>query len=127
MGKSRLVQVLKEHVASVPHTRWECHGSPYYQHTALYPLIEFLPRALQWHPEETPEEKGEKLAQTVRHARLPVEESVPLLASLLSLPLPEGQYPPLALSPQRQRQKTLDAIVTLLVEVAARQPVLFIL
>jgi predicted ATPase/class 3 adenylate cyclase len=127
MGKSRLVQVLKEHVASVPHTRWECHGSPYYQHTALYPLIECLPRALQWHPEEPPAEKGEKLAQLVRHARLPVEESVPLLASLLALPLPEGQYPPLALSPHRQRQKTLDAIVTLLVELAARQPVLFIL
>jgi class 3 adenylate cyclase len=127
IGKSRLVQVLKEHVASVPHTRWECHGSPYYQHTALYPLIEFFPRALQWHPEETPEEKGEKLTQIVRHTRLPVEESVPLLASLLALPLPEGQYPPLALSPQRQRQKTLEAIVTLLVELAARQPVLFIL
>jgi predicted ATPase/class 3 adenylate cyclase len=127
IGKSRLVQVLKEHVASVPHTRWECHGSPYYQHTALYPLIECLPRALQWHPEATPEEKGEKLAQIVRHARLPVEESVPLLASLLALSLPEGQYPPLALSPQRQRQKTLETIVTLLVELAARQPVLFIL
>jgi predicted ATPase len=86
-----------------------------------------LPRALQWHPEETPEEKGEKLAQILRHARLPVEESVPLLASLLALPLPDGQYPPLALSPQRQRQKTLETIVTLLVALAARQPVLFIL
>jgi class 3 adenylate cyclase len=127
IGKSRLVQVLKAHVASEPHTRWECHGSPYYQHTALYPLIECLPRALQWHPEETPEEKGEKLAQTLRHSRLPVEESVPLFASLLVLPLPDGQYPPLALSPQRQRQETLEAIVTLLVELAARQPVLFIL
>src|SRR5262249_10324568 len=38
MGKSRLVQVLKEHVASEPQA-WltPCQCSPYYQHTALYP------------------------------------------------------------------------------------------
>jgi hypothetical protein len=36
---------------------------------------------------------------------LPQAEAVPLLASLLSVPVPE-QYPPLALSPQRQKQKT---------------------
>jgi hypothetical protein len=38
IGKSRLIQSLKEHVASEPHTRLECRGSPYYQHSALYPL-----------------------------------------------------------------------------------------
>src|SRR5439155_7528146 len=37
IGKSRLVQVLKDRIADVPHTRWECRCSPYYQHTALYP------------------------------------------------------------------------------------------
>src|SRR5262249_12014032 len=36
-------------------------------------------------------------------------------------------YPPLNLSPQRQRQKTLEAIVTILLELAERQPVLLIL
>src|SRR6516225_8273307 len=30
IGKSRLVQVLKEHVAQEPHTRWECRSLPYY-------------------------------------------------------------------------------------------------
>ncbi len=33
IGKSRLVQVVKERVAGEPHVRWECHGSPYYQHS----------------------------------------------------------------------------------------------
>ena len=42
IGKSRLVQVLKEHVASEGHLWLECQGSPYYQHTALYPLTELL-------------------------------------------------------------------------------------
>jgi tetratricopeptide (TPR) repeat protein len=49
----------------------------------------------------------------------------PLLASLLSLPLAD-RYPPLQLTPQRQRQKTLEAILALLRAHAAQQPVLFI-
>jgi hypothetical protein len=46
IGKSRLVQVLKEHVAGTGHAWLECQGSPYYQHTALYPLTELLARRL---------------------------------------------------------------------------------
>ena len=63
----------------------------------------------------------------MRQYRLPLEESVPLFAPLLSLPLPENHSPPLNLSPQRQRQKTLETIVAMLLELAEREPVLFIL
>src|SRR5713101_7304754 len=40
IGKSRLVQVLKEHVAHEPHTRWECRSTEYSQNSALYPRSE---------------------------------------------------------------------------------------
>jgi class 3 adenylate cyclase/predicted ATPase len=126
IGKSRLVQVLKDHVANEPHTRWECRSLPYYQNTALYPLTDLFQRTLQWQPDETPEEKLEKLELALSQYRLPVEETVPLFAPLLALPLPENQYSPLNLSPQRQRQKTLETIVTILQELAERQPMLFI-
>jgi predicted ATPase len=69
----------------------------------------------------------EKLEQALRQYRLPLEESVQLFAPLLSLPIPEDTYPPLHLSPQRQRQKALEAIVAILQELAEHQPVLFIL
>src|SRR5262249_53449933 len=59
--------------------------------------------------------------------RLPLEESVPLFAPLLSLLILEEHYPPLQLSPQRQRQKLLETIVAILLELAEQQPVLFIL
>jgi len=42
------------------------------------------------------------------------------------LPIPDDHYPPLNLSPQRQRQKTLETLVAILLELAERQPVLFI-
>jgi predicted ATPase len=51
---------------------------------------------------------------------------VQLFAPLFSLPLPAHHSPPLNLSPQRQRQKTLEALVAILLEQAERQPVLFI-
>src|SRR5262249_41453111 len=46
IGKSRLVQTLKDHVAHEPHTRWECRSVPYYQNTALYPLTDLFQRTL---------------------------------------------------------------------------------
>jgi predicted ATPase len=127
IGKSRLVQVLKDHVANEPHTRWECRSSPYFHHTALYPITDFFHRALHWQQDDTPEAKLAALEQQLRQYRLPVAETVPLFAPFLSLTLPEEQYPPLMLSPQRQRQKTLETIVAILVELAERQPVVLIL
>jgi hypothetical protein len=50
IGKSRLVQVLKDHVAGEAHTWLECRGSPYYQHTALYPVADLFQRWLPWRP-----------------------------------------------------------------------------
>ena len=126
IGKSRLVQVLQDHVANEPSVRWECRSVPYYQNTALYPIVDLLQRTLRWQPHHTPEEKLTTLAQALSQYRLPVEESVQLFAPLLSLPLPEDHYPPLNLSPQRRRQKTLETIIAILLELAEHQPVLFI-
>ena len=118
--------MLKEHVANEPHTRWECRSVPYYQNTALYPLTDLLQRTLQWQRDETPDEKFGKLEQTLSQYRLPLEETVPLFAPLLLRCPSENRYPPLNMSPQRQRQKTLETIVAILLEHAERQPVLFI-
>jgi predicted ATPase len=126
IGKSRLVQMLKEHVANQPHTCWECRSLSYFENTALFPLTELIQRLLRFQAEETPDAKLEKLEQMLSQNRLPLEESVPLFAPLLSLSLPEHHYPPLNLSPQRQRQKTLETIVAILQEHAEQQPVLFI-
>jgi TOMM system kinase/cyclase fusion protein len=126
IGKSRLVQMLKDHVANEPHIRWECRSAEYAQNSALFPLVELFQRILRFDTQETPDAKLEKLAQALSQYRLPLAETVPLFAPLLALPLPEDRYAPLALSPQRQRQKTLETIAAILLELAERQPVLFI-
>src|SRR5207244_4143614 len=101
-------------------------SSAYFENTALFPVTELFQRLLPFHAEDTPDEKLEKLEHALSQYRLPLEESVPLFAPLLSVPMPENHYPPLNLSPQRQRQKTLETIVAILLELAEHQPVLFI-
>jgi class 3 adenylate cyclase/tetratricopeptide (TPR) repeat protein len=127
IGKSRLVQMLKEHVAHEPHMRWECRSSEYYQNTALFPLVDLFQRLLRFQAEDTSAAKFGKLEHMLSPYRLPLVESVQLFALLFSLPLPEDRYPALNVSPQRQRQKTLETIVAMLLELAEHQPVLFIL
>jgi class 3 adenylate cyclase/energy-coupling factor transporter ATP-binding protein EcfA2 len=126
IGKSRLVQMLKEHGANEPHVRWECRSSEHSQNTALFPLVDLFQRILQFETGDTPDEKLTKLEQTLHPYRLPLEATVPLFAPLLSLPIPEDSYPLLNVSPQRQRQQTLETIVAILLELAQHQPVLFI-
>jgi predicted ATPase len=127
IGKSRLVQMLKDAVANEPHVRWECRSAEYAQNTALFPLVDLFQRILQFEAYETPDAKLEKLEHALSQYRLPLEESVPLFAPLLALSVPENRYPPLNLSPQRQRQKLLEALVAILVELTEHKPVLFIL
>ena len=125
IGKSRLVLVLLEHIAAEPHSRLEWRCSPYTQQSPLYPVIAYLHRLLRWRPDDTPAEKLGVLEETLAASGLALPEVVTLFATLLSLPLPE-RYPPLTLTPQRQRQKTLEALLAWLLAEATRQPVLFI-
>jgi len=128
IGKSRLVQMLKEHVAAEPQA-WltPCLCSPYYQNSALYPMIDLLERvALGFDREESPQQKLNKLEGFLVQYGLPLAETVPLFAALLSLPL-TTDYVPLTVSPEQQKQKTLQALLTILLGIAAQQPVLFVM
>jgi class 3 adenylate cyclase/tetratricopeptide (TPR) repeat protein len=126
IGKSRLVQFLKEQVGAEPHTLLECQGLPYHQHTAFWPLTELLPRIFQWQQDEPTAGKLAKIAHVSEQMRLPVEQTVPIFASLLALPLLEDTYAPPALPPGHWRQKIFETLLTLVLELATHHPVLFI-
>jgi class 3 adenylate cyclase/predicted ATPase len=130
IGKSRLVQELKEQVVREEGTRIEFRCSPYYQNSALYPLIEHMQRLLEFQRGDSSEEKLRKLEGGARlrpgssAGYIPLQpEAVPLFAALLSLPHPNS-YPPLNLSPQKQKQKTQEALVAWLLAEAAMKPAL---
>jgi predicted ATPase len=107
IGKSRTTRVFAERLASEPHTRLSYFCSPHHQDSAFYPIIAQLERAAGLGRGDTSEEKLNKLqALLTQSSRNPTEE-VPLLAELLSIPTSD-RYPPLVLSPQRRKEKTLE-------------------
>ena len=120
------MQALKEHLAGEAHTRIECRTSPYYQQSAFYPVVEHIQRLLQFRKDDTPEEKLCKLEAVLGSYDFALEEVVPLFAALLSLPLAE-RYAPLTLTPERQKQQTLEALLTWLLRETDRLPLCLIM
>ncbi len=76
--------------------------------------------------DDRPEDKLRKIEDGLRRYGLSEPEAVSLWAALLSVPLPAAA-PPLNLTPQRQRPKTLEAVLRLLVVLATHQPVLVLI
>ena len=124
IGKSVLIEGLKAGVRAegLPRVTMRC--SPYHTGSALYPVVEHFKRLAGWRPEDDCETRLAKLEVTLGAYSQPLAEMLPLLASLLSLPLPEDRYPPLKMTPQQQRQQTQDAIIAMTLEAAERQPLL---
>jgi class 3 adenylate cyclase/tetratricopeptide (TPR) repeat protein len=125
IGKSRLAQTLIERLAGEPHTRLRTFCSPHHQDHALYPTITQLERAAGFRREDTADERLDKLEAVLAQATSNLGEAVPLLAALLSLPTGE-RYLPLDLPPQKQKEKTLRALVAQIEGLAAQQPVLML-
>ena len=124
IGKSRLTRVLTERLGQEQHMvlRYQC--SPFHLHSALYPAIEQLERAARFSREDTPEQKLDKMQAVLAGRKEQIAESAPLFAALLSLPT--ERYGPLNLSPQKQKEKTLEALALQVEALAQRQPLLLI-
>jgi len=122
IGKSRLVQVLRERIKDDPHFSAVFRCSPLYQHSALYPVVERLQRVLQFAKEDTTETKLTKLTQALTPIGMATAEPLALFAALLSLSLP-ADHPPLQLSPQKQKEKTLHALLHWLRQSAGALPI----
>lgn len=123
IGKSRLVEGLRDHVHQERAAQIAFRCSPYTTNSALYPIIEGVQRLLGWQPDDTVAIKLAKLEHGFQNIGIANEEAIPLLAALLAVPLPEGAYPSLTLTPQ-QRQQTQDVLAAWLLERAERQPML---
>jgi class 3 adenylate cyclase len=125
IGKSRLVRALHEGIMGDPHTRLRYQCSPYHINSALYPIVEQLERAAQFEPTDDAARKLEKLEALLALSGRDDRQTATLFALLLSIP-PEGRYPALDLSPQQQKEQTLNALLEQLEGLAGRQPVLFV-
>jgi AAA ATPase domain/Adenylate and Guanylate cyclase catalytic domain len=125
IGKSRLAQTMVERLAGEPHIRLRFFCSPHHQDSALYPVIAHLERAAGFHRDDTAEKRLDKLVALLAQATNDLGAVAPLLADLLSIPT-DDQYPPLNLTPQKRKEKTLAALTAQVEGLSAREPLLMV-
>jgi len=121
IGKTRLIRVAKERTAGEPMTELGLRCSAYYQDSSLYPVITFFQRFLRFQNDDTADTRLQTLERALEHFGFPLDEFVPLFAALLSLPH-DDRYPPPPIAPQRQKQKTFEAIAAWLLKLAQERP-----
>src|SRR5262249_22396542 len=122
IGKSRLVQEFKAGLEQTPHTWIESGGAAYYDTTPVHVVVDLLRPGLGWaagFPTEAPLGAPDQSPAAVG---LKPAEAAPVIAPLLDLPVPEGRYPPLFLSPEQQRKRLLATLVAWVCGAARLQP-----
>ena len=124
IGKSRLTAGLTERPRAQRHVRMRYFCSPYHQNSALFPFIDQLQRASGFARDDLPAAKLGKLEALLSSAA-PAEEDVALITDLLSLPASE-RHPLPNLSPQRKKERTLEALLRQLANLVRRQPVVMV-
>ena len=124
IGKSRLAAALEEHLFAEPHIRLGYFCSPYHQDSALYPFIDQLGRAAGFARDDPAGAKLQKL-EALLALVAPPDEDLAFFADLMSLPASE-RHPLPNLSPQRKKERTLEALLRQLEGLAREHPVLMV-
>ncbi len=124
IGKSRLVYGLREELGGLA-PRWLlCYGVAHARSSPFFAILDLLRRS--WLASaHSPAEELAILENLLRQYGLPVADDLPILALLLSLPLPEGTVPPPA-SPDARRQRILEVLLNLFLQATAEQAVIFV-
>jgi class 3 adenylate cyclase/predicted ATPase len=124
IGKSRITAELEGRLRAEPHIRLRYFCSPYHQDSALFPFVDQLSGAAGFVPADPPAASLDKLEALLARAAPPGED-VAFIADLLSLPASD-RYPLPNLSPQRKKERTLEALIRQLEGLARQQPVLMV-
>ena len=123
IGKSRLVEALRERIAGEPHRWLGYFCSPHHSESALHPIIGQLERAADFERDDGTAAKWRKLALLL--AADGAADDMALLSDLLSLPAEPGAAA-LDLTPQQKKERTFEALLRELEVLARQQPVLMV-
>ena len=109
LGKSRLIEEFHARLAETRHTWSEWNASQLLQNTPLHPLSEWARQ--RFGGADAPADKRlAELEIALRQVKIDADETAPLLAPLLEIPLPPGRATQLA--PEERRRRQLASIVS---------------
>ena len=121
IGKSRAVHELGRRVGEDA-TRLVFQASPYHATSALHPVVEELERTFRIDGKADDGDSLARLTDELEMQGLSVEETLPALASLLSIEEPTHVAP--KLTPQEQKRQTFTALRALMAAETSQRPVL---
>ena len=125
VGKSRVAEEVARRIVGRRCLRLWYFCSPHLQGSPLAPLIGQLTFAAGFTEKDGDDAKLQKLTGLLPEGAADPGEAVPLLASLLSIPF-ESRFPPLHMSPQRQKHRLFEVLMQMLEAYASRCPVLLV-
>lgn len=125
IGKSHIALAFEERLQSEPHASIRHFYSAHHTNSALFPIIGHLARAARFERSDTAAEKLAKLSALLANSVPDVDETVELLAYLLSLPT-DGRHRISELSAQKRKEKTFSALLAQMEAISARRPLLIL-
>jgi len=121
IGKSRLVAEFHERIREAPHIWMESAAEQFFENSPFHAFVEMLSRWLELQDAPNTEEQFLRLERALASAGLTVNESVPLIADLLQLPISK-RYPASPLTPEQKRRRLLAALGGWVLGAARLQP-----
>src|SRR5271156_3702190 len=126
IGKSRIVEMLRERIGDEPHVTMRYQCSPHHANDAFYPIASQISHAAGFASGEPAATRLGKLEGMIARSALDAGEVAPLLASLLSIPI-GGRYPQVEMAPSEQKERTIAALIALFAGLTKDAPVLALL
>ncbi len=110
IGKSRIIDTFRKQLSNETQAVLHFQCSPYHIDSALYPIITELEHSAGLKLDDSPHVRLEKLEDLLNDGGSDLTETIPLIASLLSVPT-DGRYSPADFDPQRRKERTLGVLV----------------
>ena len=123
VGKSRILHALRSLLEPSGPLMLTLYCSPYYQASALHPVINYYERLAGIAHDDSQAQKLAKLETALVKNGAVLEQAAPIVATLLSIPL-DDRYTPLELSPEQLKEQTLQLIIHRVRDISLQRPVL---
>jgi predicted ATPase len=123
IGKSRILAALREHIGDERHIvlRYQC--SPHHVNDTFYPIAGQIWHGAGFVSGEPAATRLDKLGKMIARTGLENGEIAPYIAALLSIPT-EGRYPLLEMEPSEVKERTIAALIALIVGLTKEAPLL---
>jgi class 3 adenylate cyclase/predicted ATPase len=125
IGKSRLLSAVRDRAAADGYVWRNIHCSPFYQNSALHPIIDLIERAIDTQRSSQSTDRASALRQVLNEAGIGDDMTYALIGSLLGVGGEDTQILR-DLAPAQRKRRTLDALIGWVHADAKRQPLVIV-